>query len=389
MFVLTLLFLVLAAFGHVAFWVAVVNRWHATGFRRSLIKTVTLLFYAALLAPMAWGTWYVVRFDGPPLDVRDWQLRPVTFYLALCATYGAAHLAMWAIERRQARRQPQSVELGPRQIVDMVERLGTAPSGGLRTTLFGLVPGNQLWHLHVAESTISIPGLAPELDGLSICHWSDLHLSGRIDRAYFHEVVRITKRWSVDLLMLTGDVCDSADCIDWIGELFADTRTRLGKYFVLGNHDLRTGDVPRLRATLGDAGFNDLGGKAQWIDDHRIVVAGDERPWFRGEPQLPDVIGSDRQPLKILLAHTPDRFAWAQSQGFDLMLAGHTHGGQIRLPLVGAIICPSWYGARYAGGYFHKAPTLMHASRGTSSLFPLRLGCPPEITRLVLRCAKG
>jgi len=388
MFAVTLLFLVLAALGHVAFWVAVVNRWHATGYRRSVIKTVTLLFYAALLAPMAWAAWNVVRFGGLPLDVRDWQLRPVTIYLALCAAYGAARLVMWAIARRQSHRQPTGVEMGPRQIVDIVEQLGAAPAGGLYTTLFGLVPGNQLWHLHVAEATISIPGLAPELEGLSICHWSDFHLSGRIGHGYFHEVVRITERWPVDLLLLTGDVCDSAHCIDWIPELFAGVQARLGKYFVLGNHDLRTGDVPRLRATLGEAGFTDVGGKAQRIDDDRIVVAGDERPWFRGEPRMPDVIGTAPRPLKILLAHTPDRFAWARSRGFDLMLAGHTHGGQIRFPLVGAVICPSRYGTRYAGGYFHKPPTLMHVSRGTASLFPLRLGCPPEITRLVLRAAK-
>ncbi len=67
------------------------------------------------------------------------------------------------------------------------------------------------------------------------------------------------------------------------------------------------------------------------------------------------------------------------------MLAGHTHGGQVRFPLVGPIVCPSWHGTKYASGFFHEPPTLLHVSRGTGSYFPYRLNCRPEITKLVLR----
>ncbi len=384
----TLLLLVLAAFGHTAFWVAVVNRWHATGFRRVLVKSVTLLFYAALCFPVVWIAAQPRPWFETGLDFRDWQLGPATIYVALCAAYGAAHLVVWTIDRLRNWDYPQGVEPGSQQVVDMADRLGRPPAGSLRTVLFGLVPGNQLWKLHVTEATLSIPDLPAELEGLSIWHWSDLHLSGRIRRDYFHEVARITMEQPSDLLMLTGDVCDSAHCIDWIPELFGGVQARLGKYFVLGNHDLRTRDVPGVRAALGQAGFTDLGAMAQSIDQGRIVVAGDERPWFPGEPQLPDPTGHQPRPLKILLAHTPDRFAWAQTQGFDLVLAGHTHGGQIRFPLIGAVISPSLYGTRYTGGYFAKPPTLMHVSRGTASLFPLRLRCPPEMTRFVLRRAR-
>ncbi len=67
------------------------------------------------------------------------------------------------------------------------------------------------------------------------------------------------------------------------------------------------------------------------------------------------------------------------------MLAGHTHGGQIRFPRIGPILAPSRYGVRFASGVFHLPPMVMHVSRGLSGLQPLRFNCPPELARLVLR----
>ncbi len=68
------------------------------------------------------------------------------------------------------------------------------------------------------------------------------------------------------------------------------------------------------------------------------------------------------------------------------MVAGHTHGGQLRFTVLGPIVCPSWHGTKYSAGFFDEPPTMLHVSRGTASLFPLRILCPPEITKLVLRC---
>ena len=89
-------------------------------------------------------------------------------------------------------------------------------------------------------------------------------------------------------------------------------------------------------------------------------------------------------PFRILLSHSPDQLPWAQASGFDLMLAGHNHGGQIRLPYFGALIAPSWYGCRYAGGLYCEPPTLLHVSRGLCGIHPIRLNCPPELALLTL-----
>jgi predicted MPP superfamily phosphohydrolase len=89
--------------------------------------------------------------------------------------------------------------------------------------------------------------------------------------------------------------------------------------------------------------------------------------------------------LKILLSHSPDQVRWARKHGFDLMLCGHTHGGQIRYPIIGPTVCPSWYGVRYASGLFLERALAIHVSRGVSGLFPIRWNCLPEVALLVLR----
>ncbi len=385
MLAVTLTFLALAAFGHAALWIAIDNRWHGLGFSRPLTKLVGMVFFTCLLAPFAWTAWQLYQHGWPSLSAFSWRLNPVTLYLGFCAAFAVVHLGNWARARQLAGHPPASARLESRRSIDLVERLGASPARGPRARLFGLVPGNQLCRLQVSETTVALPALPDELAGLSIVHWSDLHLSGRLDHDYYREIVRTTNQWPLDILALTGDVCDKAACIDAIPELFGPVQARLGKYFILGNHDLRTHDVPRLRAALAEAGFTDLGGRALLVEGIPLLLAGDERPWFSGEAVMPETTGQRQPPLRVLLAHTPDRFAWARSHGFDLMLAGHTHGGQIRFPLIGPVVCPSRHGTRFAEGFFYQSPTLMHVSRGTGSLFPLRIGCPPEMTRLVLR----
>jgi predicted MPP superfamily phosphohydrolase len=117
-----------------------------------------------------------------------------------------------------------------------------------------------------------------------------------------------------------------------------------------------------------------------------LLLAGNERPWFGTAPNLanappPTAAGG---PFRILLSHTPDQIAWARRNHFDLVLAGHTHGGQIRIPLAGPIVSPSRYGVRYASGTFFEGRTLMHVSRGLSGLHNLRWRCPPELALLEL-----
>jgi predicted MPP superfamily phosphohydrolase len=259
--------------------------------------------------------------------------------------------------------------------------------------------------------------LPPQLDGLTIAHLSDLHMTGTIGREFYDCVVDETNALDVDLIAITGDVLEKEACLPWIAPTLGRLRARGGKYFILGNHERRLRDVAELRHILVESGLTDLGGRCELQDvgGVRVLLAGTEVPWFGTEPAVtsteysvqstgsqsrtsnpnlrtptpePRTLNRDSlpNPFRILLSHSPDQLPWARRNGFDLMLAGHNHGGQIRLPYFGALIAPSWYGCRYAGGLYCEPPTLLHVSRGLCAIHPIRLNCAPELALLTLTC---
>jgi hypothetical protein len=181
---------------------------------------------------------------------------------------------------------------------------------------------------------------------------------------------------------------DEIDYLAWMPSTLAKLSAPLGVYFLLGNHDLFTGHAPRIRQELIQAGLIDVGGRWSRLEIHgaEVIVAGNELPWFGPAADMEACpLRRDGNQLRILLSHSPDQFNWARRRDFDLMLAGHTHGGQIRPPVLGPIVCPSWYGVKYASGTFYARPTVMHVSRGISSEKPLRFNCRPELGRIVLQ----
>ena len=113
-----------------------------------------------------------------------------------------------------------------------------------------------------------------------------------------------------------------------------------------------------------------------------MLVIGHEGPWFKPEP---DLTQCPHGMFRLCLSHTPDNIAWARTNRIDLMLAGHVHGGQIRLPVLGSVFVPRRYSRKYDCGTFFEAPTVMHVGRGLSGQHPLRFFCKPEVARIILR----
>jgi len=307
-------------------------------------------------------------------------------WVVVCCGMSAYVAVSWAL-RRWTVSDGGALLANETQILDMPAVLGFRPVGDCRTSWQSRIPGNQILEVHLQCKTVTVGGLPQELDGLRILHVSDLHMTGQLQREFFTVALQRANAWEADLVAITGDLVDNPDCIEWIPATLGRLTHRFGAYALLGNHDQRLDDTMRLRRAITDCDMIDIGGcsMTRRIRDVEVLLAGNECPWFAAGPDLLHHI--DSQPrFSILLSHSPDSLPWARRHRFDLMLAGHTHGGQIRFPLIGPVVCPSRYGVRYASGLFHVDPVLMHVSRGLSGVHTLRFLCPPEITLLQLRC---
>jgi predicted MPP superfamily phosphohydrolase len=258
-------------------------------------------------------------------------------------------------------------------------------------TWLSRIPKNQILEMCVHDKCLTIPRLSPEYAGLRIAHLSDLHMSGRMTRAFYEYVVEETNRCNADLIAITGDIVDTHACLDWIPEVLGRLRAPGGVFYVLGNHDDRVSH-DRLMSTLAKTDWTHVAGVPlrRTVRNLDILLGGNERPWFGTPSEFPAGAshGTGSRPLRIALSHSPDQIGWACANDVDLMLAGHVHGGQICLPILGPFTAPSMHGVRYAAGIFRVRDTILHVSRGTASLTPIRWNCPPEIAVLQL-CATG
>ena len=243
--------------------------------------------------------------------------------------------------------------------------------------------GNQVGQLEVNKKTLFLPQLPSKLEGLTLTHFSDLHITGVIPQVFYDRLCDEILELDSDLMFLTGDVLDVPSKLPWVSRLAKRLTPSKECYFVLGNHDVRHGQDEKLRAALVAENCVDLGSTYRHVDirGEPILLAGNELPWVGTAPEC----RPKSNEFAIGVVHTPDLIGWGRQQDYDLLLAGHAHGGQIRIPGIGPIICPSVHGVRYASGVFQKGQTLMHVSRGISGLQPIRLRCRPELTQLTLR----
>ncbi|MEX2174055.1 MAG: metallophosphoesterase [Pirellulaceae bacterium] len=368
-----------AAVGHFSLAVWLYNRLHSVAWPVRTIKVLEraiLLIAAIVLAAGMVRFIWMCGFDLP------WAGQ---VYLLVCWICAALVLPLWLVPKLR-QRTPLVLQSNDTQVIDVAQQLGAPPIAGRQTQLLARIPGNQLCQLHVQRKTLRLPRLPRELAGLTIAHLSDLHMLGNLTEAFYAEVVDATNALAPDLVCITGDILEKTACLPWIPRTLGRLSARHGKFFVVGNHELRLPDVAPLRKALTDCGFRDLGSRCELLSlrGSEILLAGTELPWFGTAPPVNARSESGSAPFRVLLSHSPDELAWARANDFDLVLAGHVHGGQIRLPGLGALISPSRFGWRYAGGLYHEPPTVMHVSRGLSGKQAIRLNCPPEIALLVL-----
>lgn len=379
-----------ALVGHVSLAVASVNRLHGLGWPRPLLKVCDAFWCTFTFGvPFGIAAWHTQNlFTGHPPDLGLPLTQGVYAYLAV-ATLACLVAVAVKLDQILTTRTTPLLKSNHTRRIDLIQQLGKRPVGTMLTQWLSRLPYNEIFMLDVRDKTIVLPRLAPQLGGLTITHLSDLHMTGQLTPPFYDEIVRQSNKLASDIVVITGDIVEKKACLPWIATSLGQLVAPHGVYFVLGNHEQRLGDELLIRRTLTDAGLIDLGGHLQRIEINGcpIVLAGNERPWYQHPPELRNIEGpSPTQPiLRIGLAHSPDQLPWARANELDLLLAGHTHGGQVRLPLLGPVFAPSLRGVTHASGTFYVEPTLLHVSRGLSGVRPVRVNCAPELARLVIQ----
>ena len=362
--------------GHVGLWCVIFNRVHATAFPRKIRKLSEKVVLLAVGLPMLWVL--VVATLQQEISFESFA----TYRLPWLYAYGSVLLGCYFVLRWVWRkwylRLPRRILKSQCETINVGREIGF-PYRGTLSTLLGSIPFNEASLLTLQRMSIQV-SVPESLDGLRICQLSDLHFTGQIDVEYFHRVIQAANEFDPDLVVITGDLIDELHCFDWIKSTLGKLNSKYGVYYVLGNHDLRINDEPRLRSHLKELGLTQVSG--EWVEvsigDATIRMTGNELPWFNDVERLP-ARSENKADLEILLSHSPDQVDWAKSRGFDLMFAGHTHGGQIAFPVIGPIVAPSKYGVLYASGTFQIGDMIMHVSRGLSGDEPIRFCSPPEL----------
>jgi predicted MPP superfamily phosphohydrolase len=381
---LTLFLFVAAAVGNASLLVfnfnyiygLVVPRWMT-----KILRMVTgLLMFALPVALWHFCNGYLLDYWDPLAS--DPGRAFLSVYIAVCWFLGLVVFPTITL-RRLLRRRPVALLSNHTQTVDIAERLGVKPYGQSKHGWMARLPFNEVFQVEFNEKTFCLPRVPLAWDGLTILHLSDLHFCGTPDRPFYEQVLDLCREQEADLVTVTGDIVDSNRLHRWVVPLLSKLRWKTAGFAVLGNHDCWH-DPNQVRRRLRRVGLRVLGNGWEEIEvrGERLLVVGNETPWFKPAPDLaacpPDL-------FRLCLSHTPDTMKWARTNGIDLMLAGHNHGGQVRFPLIGSVFVPSLYSRRYDCGIFHEAPTLLHVSRGLAGKEPLRFRCRPEVTRIVLR----
>jgi uncharacterized protein len=249
------------------------------------------------------------------------------------------------------------------------------------TAAYGVV--YERHHLGATEATLTVSGLPPALTGVRIALLTDIHHSALVGADDVRAAVDLALSLKPDLIVLGGDYVTFQDrsYMGPVAELLAPLRAPQGVFAILGNHD----DDKYMPAELERRGFTVLKDRRARVElrGEALELAG-IRFWTRRTSEVEQVLKNPRGTV-LLLAHDPRRLTEAAELNIPAVLSGHTHGGQVVLPGVGALAK-----ARFPilQGLGRQANTSIFVSRGIGTVYvPVRINCPPEVALVTLRSA--
>jgi uncharacterized protein len=247
--------------------------------------------------------------------------------------------------------------------------------------------------IEIEKVTLHLPRLAGEFSGYRLVQFSDIHMDSWMKRKDLEMIVDLVNQQEPDLVAITGDFVSTNPYKH--AKDMAEALSRLespdGVVGVMGNHD-HWGDPETVREIMTESGITELSNQIYPI--HRgqasLYIAGIDDYIVRNDrlEQVLEQLPEDG--AAILLAHEPD-FAdiSARTGRFDLQLSGHSHGGQVNLPLIGPLYLPR-YARKYTSGLYHINGMIQYTNRGVGKVHvPFRWNSPPEITVFTLNNGGG
>jgi predicted MPP superfamily phosphohydrolase len=315
----------------------------------------------------------------------------VTVYLAGRTVWRTVGRVMRGPTDRQTARPPDRL-LSRRRF--LARATYTYAAAGATLSSYGIWSAYRLPRL--TRRTLWFPDLPAGLDGLTLLHISDLHAGVHLGEDKMQEIVAQANALRPDLIVQTGDMIDiSQSYIPAYVRAFRELRPPLGVVTVLGNHDRYTGEREVIRGCR-DAGQVFVQNGCHLIERGGATLAlvgiDDPHNWTVDDPQTSDVdaalAAAPPGAFRVLLAHRPGAWDSAAPRGIPLTLAGHIHGGQFYLPLVGW--SPGRLITKYVMGHFQRGASQLYVSRGIGVVgVPIRVFAPPEIELFELRRSGG
>ena len=352
---------------------------------RTVARGAVFLFEAVLLAGYSFSFSELVPHLGVPGHVALVMGAGILAYLITATAVLAVYLAVGAIGKQVG----AEVNPGRRRALNAAGNvLMAAPF-----VVMGYGAMVERLDFRVRELDVPLPGLPLDLDGLSILQISDIHLSAFLDESELARAIDMARELRPHVAVVTGDLISSrGDPLDACIRQLARVKSDAGTFGCMGNHE-RYARVERQVVEAGArAGIGFLRGEARTLRFGNSVLnlAGvdyqsmaDRRNYLRGAERL-IVPGA----VNVLLSHNPDVFPIAARQGYNLVLAGHTHGGQVTVEILDQSINPARFFTPYVYGLFRAGRSAAYVTRGIGTIgIPARIGAPPEISVLRLRKA--
>ena len=273
----------------------------------------------------------------------------------------------------------------------------------VRTTLGGGVVGAGLllvgWRSGLAAPRVDrhevpLAGLPDALDGFRILLVSDVHAGAGMDESRMAGVARLVNGLGAELVVVAGDMIDqgaSESDVSAFARTFGRLRAPCGVVAVPGNHEHYAG-IDRSMTVLRESGFRVLSGSHVEVGDpgSELVVLGVDDPIITTfDPPQDEAVAAvaaraPQGPVRVLVSHRPAAFDAAERHGIALTLSGHTHGGQIGLPL--RDLTPTRLVTRYVRGHYERRGCHLVVSSGVGTGgFPIRVGVPPSVALVTLR----